>query len=190
MLCANVKCLVDSFVKVCSCLKSLQAHRDARQFMTRPIPYYKDLCVLCGDSEIEENDCFVEMDWFDPETEFQEFKSSETTDLSISAEEEDSNSLLLDPKNKRDHQQLGTTDTSPINPKKPRVDETETKTMAIEDAVEAIQALPDMDEELILDACDLLEDEIKAKTFLALDVKLRKKWLLRKLRPQVSNVEV
>lgn len=151
--------------------------------MTRPIPYYTDLCVLCGDSGIEENDCFVATDWFDPETEFQEFKSSGTTDLSISAEEEDSNSLLFDPKNKRDHQ-LCTTDTSPINPKKLRVDET--KTMAIEDAVEAIQALPDMDEELILDACDLLEDELKAKTFLALDVKLRKKWLLRKLRPQVT----
>lgn len=151
--------------------------------MTRPIPYYKDLCVLCGDSEIEENDCYVAMDWFDPETEFQEFKSSGTTDLSVTAEEEDSNSLLLNPKSKRDHQ-LCTTDTSPINLKKPRVDET--KTVAIEDAVEAIQALPDMDEELILDACDLLEDELKAKTFLALDVKLRKKWLLRKLRPQVT----
>ncbi|CAH2072013.1 unnamed protein product [Thlaspi arvense] len=158
----------------------IKAHRDARQFMTRPIPYYKDLCVLCGDSGIEDNDCFVAMDWFDPETEFQEFKSSGTTDLSLSAEEEDSNSLLTEPNKKRDHQ-LGTTDTSPIIPKKPRVDET--KTMAIEDAVEAIQALPDMDEELILDACDLLEDELKAKTFLALDVKLRKKWLLRKLRP-------
>nr|XP_018453458.1 PREDICTED: uncharacterized protein At2g29880-like isoform X1 [Raphanus sativus] len=155
----------------------IKAHRDARQFMTRPIPYYKDLCVLCGDSE---NECFVATDWFDPEAEFHEG----TTDLSSSGEEEDINSLLYDePKNKRDHQ-TGTTDTSPIKPKKPRVDET--KTMGIEDAVEAIQALPDMDEELILDACDLLEDDLKAKTFLALSVKLRKKWLLRKLRPHVT----
>ncbi|XP_018471009.2 uncharacterized protein At2g29880 isoform X2 [Raphanus sativus] len=154
----------------------IKAHRDARQFMTRPIPYYKDLCVLCGDSE---NECFVATDWFDPEAEFHEG----TTDLSSSSEEEDINSLLYEPKNKRDHQ-TGTTDTSPIKPKKPRVDET--KTMGIEDAVEAIQALPDMDEELILDACDLLEDDLKAKTFLALNVKLRKKWLLRKLRPHVT----
>jgi hypothetical protein len=38
------------------------------------------------------------MDWIDPETEFQYFKSSgTTTNLSISAEEVDINSLLFDP---------------------------------------------------------------------------------------------
>ncbi|KAF2601030.1 hypothetical protein F2Q68_00009668 [Brassica cretica] len=153
----------------------IKAHRDARQFMTRPIPYYKDLCVVCGDSE--ESDCFVATDWFDPEAEFHEG----TTDLSSSGEEQDINSLFCEPKNKRDHQN----GTSPVKLKKPRVDET--KAMGIEDAVEAIQALPDMDEELILDACDLLEDDLKAKTFLALNVKLRKKWLLRKLRLHESD---
>ncbi|KAI3951537.1 hypothetical protein MKX01_018653 [Papaver californicum] len=51
-----------------------------------------------------------------------------------------------------------------------------------EHVMSQLQALPDLDEDLILDACDLLEDEIKAKVFLALDVKLRKKWLIRKLR--------
>lgn len=53
----------------------------------------------------------------------------------------------------------------------------------IENAIEALQAIADIDEELLLDACDLLEDDKKAKTFLALDATLRKKWLLRKLRP-------
>ncbi|PIA61209.1 hypothetical protein AQUCO_00300620v1 [Aquilegia coerulea] len=52
-----------------------------------------------------------------------------------------------------------------------------------EDAIHALQAMPDVDDDLILDACDLFEDEKKAKTFLSLDVRLRRKWLLRKLRP-------
>ncbi|KAL8263999.1 hypothetical protein R6Q59_022129 [Mikania micrantha] len=52
---------------------------------------------------------------------------------------------------------------------------------AIEKAIDALQAIPDIDDDLLLDGCDILEDEKKSKTFLALDASLRKKWLLRKL---------
>ncbi|KAJ4952155.1 hypothetical protein NE237_028987 [Protea cynaroides] len=53
----------------------------------------------------------------------------------------------------------------------------------LENVVNALKAVPDIDEDLFLDACDLLEDEQKAKMFLALDATIRKKWLMRKLRP-------
>lgn len=54
----------------------------------------------------------------------------------------------------------------------------------MEDVVDVLQAMPDMDDDLLLDACDFLEDEKKGRMFLALDASLRKKWLLRKLRQQ------
>ena len=63
-------------------------------------------------------------------------------------------------------------------------DDGNSNSILIENVITAVHALSDMDEDLILDACDFLEDEIKAKTFLALDVKLQKRWLLRKLRSQ------
>ena len=55
--------------------------------------------------------------------------------------------------------------------------------ISTEDVIDVLQAIPDMDDDLLLDAYDLLEDEKRARMFLALDAPLRKKWLMRKLRP-------
>ncbi|KAK7268116.1 hypothetical protein RIF29_20803 [Crotalaria pallida] len=55
---------------------------------------------------------------------------------------------------------------------------------SVDNVITVLQAIPDMDEDLILDACDFLEDERRARMFLALDANLRKKWLLRKLRSE------
>ncbi|KAL1331813.1 L10-interacting MYB domain-containing protein isoform X1 [Arachis ipaensis] len=55
-------------------------------------------------------------------------------------------------------------------------------TFSIDKAIKVLQAIPGMDEDLILDACEFLEDERRARMFMALDDNLRKKWLLRKLR--------
>ncbi|KAL6988149.1 hypothetical protein U1Q18_013896 [Sarracenia purpurea var. burkii] len=53
--------------------------------------------------------------------------------------------------------------------------------VSTKNVVDALQAIPDIDEDLLLDACDFLENERKARIFLALDQTLRKKWLTRKL---------
>ncbi|KAI3930375.1 hypothetical protein MKX01_003403 [Papaver californicum] len=47
----------------------------------------------------------------------------------------------------------------------------------------ALQATPDLEEDLLMDAIELLQDEHKANLFLALDVSIRKNWLLSKIGP-------
>ncbi|XWS76609.1 hypothetical protein CRYUN_Cryun01aG0191400 [Craigia yunnanensis] len=196
----------------------IKGHTDARQFMTRPVPYYKDLCLICSDPDPDENDCFS-LQCLEPENGVQEVKprravkSSQSPAASVSSEAEigdvleplHAGSKTIGSKLKYKRQlenQLNSahskksrgeddsmasalremaTAVSSLTEKK---DDGNSNSISIENVIAAIQALPDMDEDLILDACDFLEDEIKAKTFLALDVKLRKKWLLRKLRSQ------
>ncbi|KAL2327331.1 hypothetical protein Fmac_020758 [Flemingia macrophylla] len=54
----------------------------------------------------------------------------------------------------------------------------------IDNVITVLQGIPDLDDDLILDACDFLEDERRGRMFLALAAPLRKKWLLRKLRSE------
>ncbi|GLT56224.1 hypothetical protein SLA2020_292840 [Shorea laevis] len=198
----------------------IKKHADARQFMTRPVPYYKDLRVICRDGNADDSDCFSPQ-CLEPQNEVQGEKShgsgkrSQSPAESVSSEDQVGNTLEPGHRlsktagsNMKGKRQSGIQSSSP-HPKKSRSeddsmasairkmatvvssltekkkDEETSNTVSIENVIAAVQELPDMDEDLILDACDFLEDEMKAKTFMALDPKLRKKWLLRKLRPDL-----
>jgi hypothetical protein len=176
--------------------------------MTRPVPYYKDLCVIC-DPSADEKYCFLGLEQQNEVEQIKFLGTSNTTEsaMSVSSEDqvdEEQESTHADQKNKRQLENYSNSGhikklrrkdksmasalremasaVSSLSDKKK--DDENSNSIPIENVIEAIQALPDMDEDLVLDACDFLEDEKKAKTFLALDVKLRKKWLSRKLRPQ------
>ncbi|KAJ4839168.1 hypothetical protein Tsubulata_032040, partial [Turnera subulata] len=191
----------------------IKTYTDARQYMTRPVPYYKDLCVICNDENDGGNDSFcdqyLELQSDIPEESAGLGPKMNSPAVSVSGADDigelhttDSETIVSNQKNKRQLENPSNTS----QPKRARGKEecvpdsthemvatvsslsdqrnAENSSIPIEKVVEAIQALPDIDEDLVLDACDFLEDETKAKTFMALDVKLRKKWLLRKLRPE------
>lgn len=192
---------------------NVQAHTDARQYMTRPMPYYKDLCVISRElNPGDGRDCLsghnLGQQTDVPETKVgRSLKGLQSPATSVSSEHQvgdaQDSSRAADQVNKRHFEispysaqskksrrpdegmasairEMATAVSSLADKKK---GDDDSNSVSVEIVVEAIQALPDMDEDLVLDACDLLEDEKKAKTFLALDFKLRKKWLIRKLRP-------
>uniref|UniRef100_A0A7N0RA10 Myb/SANT-like domain-containing protein n=2 Tax=Kalanchoe fedtschenkoi TaxID=63787 RepID=A0A7N0RA10_KALFE len=165
----------------------IKEHTDARQFMTRPVPYYKELCIICRDLNNDNGD--------DPCDRIVYPASSEKEDqlVVVSVDEISSQKSVRELENPNlPNPKKACLDTDHVSADEPamysfshsRIYQEMPNTPSIETVVQAVQSLPDMDEDLILDACDLLEDEKKVKTFLALDVKLRKKWLIRKLRPQ------
>ncbi|KAK8635619.1 hypothetical protein V6N13_004348 [Hibiscus sabdariffa] len=195
----------------------IKGHKDARQFMTRPVPYYKDLCSICNSQYPDESDYFT-LQCSEPDSVVREVmplpaaNCSQSPVASVSSEDEigdllepaclDSNTTGSNSNYKRQlenksscvHSKKSRSEddsmasalremASAVSSLSEKKDDGNSNPVSIENVITAVQTLPDMDEDVILDACDFLEDEIKAKTFMALDVKLRKKWLLRKLRP-------
>ncbi|KAK4790961.1 hypothetical protein SAY86_031374 [Trapa natans] len=169
----------------------IKEHPKARQFMTRSVPYYKDLCIICRDLDVNDRVFVPTRKAEDP----QASKGSQSSSPLNPVEEQTCHILVVSAnksprKRPSEHDQETqtrqfkrmTTLVSSI-PVQKKEDETQ-NSIPIESVIEAIQALPDMDDELILDACDFLEEEKRARTFMALDIKLRRKWLIRKLRAQ------
>ncbi|XP_027341993.1 uncharacterized protein LOC113854889 isoform X2 [Abrus precatorius] len=61
------------------------------------------------------------------------------------------------------------------------------KKVCLEEVVEKVQNMPDFDDDLIIEGCEYLcFDEKRALMFLKLNERLRKKWLLKRLRDQGS----
>ncbi|KAK7396928.1 hypothetical protein VNO78_18091 [Psophocarpus tetragonolobus] len=185
----------------------IKVHPDARQYMTRPLPYYKDLCLIC-DPNFDEKESSLPQDKDQNVVDFKTecpwtTKTGQSPITPNSSEQQFCGVHELAHSGQKHKRQVEKCSNS-SSPKKSRNDEQgmavalhemaavvstvsakkNDTLISIENVIQAVQALPDMDDDLVLDACDFLEDERKAKTFLALDAKLRKKWLIRKLRTQ------
>ncbi|CAI9781084.1 unnamed protein product [Fraxinus pennsylvanica] len=158
----------------------IKAHTDARQYMTRTVPYYKHLCLIWKDFSSDIKDCMSghNLELQDEDAEFKFMQPLRLENPSISGTSKKARSKAEGVVHAL--HEMATVVSSLADKRK---EDGILNSAPIENVIEAIQALPDMNEGLVLDACDFLEDETKAKTFLALDVKLRKKWLIRKLRP-------
>ncbi|OMP08266.1 hypothetical protein COLO4_06628 [Corchorus olitorius] len=60
---------------------------------------------------------------------------------------------------------------------------TESKAVCLDELFQMVQTIPEFDDDLIVDACEYLSfDEKRARMFMKLDERLRKKWLLKRLR--------
>ncbi|KAI3449434.1 hypothetical protein Pfo_006099 [Paulownia fortunei] len=174
----------------------IKAHTDARQYMTRPVPYFEDLCLIFRELNGDEKDAISSHQNLEIHDECPEIKfvtDNQSPAASASSYNHKTKRQLGIPPMTGSSKKSRTENEGVVNAIREmatavssladkRKEDENMNVIPVELVVAAIQALPDMDEDLVLDACDFLEDEKKAKTFLALDVKLRKKWLMRKLR--------
>ncbi|KAK9290587.1 hypothetical protein L1049_008758 [Liquidambar formosana] len=192
-------CVWNNYIKV---------HPNFRRYRNTTMPSYRDMCTICGNETTPVNKnitcCNLTLENGNP--------GKNIVGVSIpivNADSNESQKKASDSGGDKDlsdqHKRcpLGTPQTFQQSKRARRIDEgmadvlremevavislTKKKEnenfISTKNVIDALQALPDIDDDLLLDACDFLEDEKKAKMFLALDVTLRKKWLMRKLRP-------
>ncbi|KAI7729421.1 hypothetical protein M8C21_010259 [Ambrosia artemisiifolia] len=159
----------------------IEVNSDARQYMTRPVPHYKNLCIIFKEANTDEKDSSSN----NRSTSELDIKRQ----LEVKEHPENSKKAKVDEERLLSAIQQMTNAVSCLVEKRKLEAEENKNSIDVENVIAGVQALPDMDDEFILDACDYLEDDNKAKTFLALDVRLRRKWLIRKLRPHNSCVD-
>ncbi|KAF8400481.1 hypothetical protein HHK36_013779 [Tetracentron sinense] len=178
----------------------VKEHPDALLYRTKILDGYNDLCMIFGngtsdgrytcsgqDMDLDHDVALVMyVSPRDPLDDAEESSSHSGRDMDISDQRNKRRSVT--PQHSRKLQRTDEFMLDALSEMKGAVTSLTNKkehknSISIESVIDALQAIPDIDDDLLLDACDLLEDEKKAKTFLVLDVALRKKWLLRKLRP-------
>ncbi|KAL0323963.1 UNVERIFIED_CONTAM: hypothetical protein Scaly_2363400 [Sesamum calycinum] len=158
-------------------------HPEAVSYKDKVIGHYSELCTIFGPTELVDvkasSEMVMELDLHPIDMKIDKYSG----DLPVTFLETEiynqarkrTASTSLESCNKAQKTGITSMITELVNK------EAGNKYFAIESAIDALQSLPGIDDELLLDGCDLLEDERKAKTFLALDATIRKKWLLRKL---------
>ncbi|KAI3966669.1 hypothetical protein MKW92_014092 [Papaver armeniacum] len=191
----------------------LQEHPEARSYRTKTVPNYNSLRVIYGDSIPDtkyggaghhDNSKSVQIQVCG--TPQYSLISSPCEDVAIdymqegSSDSDEGLDIIIGGSSKRPFE---TPPTSQVSRKAQRSDrmcmldavrkmsvavsrltKKNENCVSLEIVHNALQATPDLEEDLLMDATELLQDEQKAKVFLALDdVSIRKKWLLRKLRP-------
>ncbi|KAI3976228.1 hypothetical protein MKX01_019174 [Papaver californicum] len=165
----------------------VKAHPDVRQYRVRPVPYYKDLCIIYGDSNINgrNSNLNISGDSVENVLEVSSYLNGDILN-------QHNKRLLKSPIGSGYSKKLKNTDQSMIDAilemasavtSLAEKSQETSDSVSIETWMAALRAVPDIDEELFLDACDFLEvDAKRAKSFVLLEESLRKKWLVRKLR--------
>ncbi|CAL9026230.1 unnamed protein product [Prunus brigantina] len=188
--------------------KYIKAHPSFRMYRNKAMPYYSDMCIICG------NEARILK------------KATSSCNLALDkgtlAKKTDGEAMPIVDKHYAHGKPLGSSSVKNLSDQKkrhcPQIPETlqqskkarrtdgvvaikaledmavvvsslkkklkKEESVSIEKVIGVLKSIPDIDDDLLLDACDFLENEGRARMFLALDAALRKKWLMRKLRPQ------
>ncbi|PSS24920.1 L10-interacting MYB domain-containing protein, partial [Actinidia chinensis var. chinensis] len=160
----------------------IEEHPDAKVYKDIILENYSDLSVIFGDESHDDKSSYV-----CPEMGFDYNALEMGMDGVFGALQSLARDIEVSNVRKRPRSTIAThgrklQKTSDELQEAGRSNTAEKNCISIERIVDALQAVPDMDDELFLDACDLLEDEKKAKAFVKMDIPRRKKWLLRNLR--------
>ncbi|XP_030481628.2 L10-interacting MYB domain-containing protein [Cannabis sativa] len=175
----------------------VKEHPNFQTYRNKAMAFYTDMCAICR------NEGTLRKERKDPPSCSTPILKKEATEEKESGDPMPTMNKTGSHEKKRGH--LEVTPTSQTYELEQRIDENdvgdsfiemaaavssftkkqkEEKPVSIENVIRVLQSIPDIDDDLLLDGCDFLEDEKRARIFLALDSTLRKRWLIRKLRPQ------